>query len=212
MMMGASTCDDGNTIAGRRLQRRLPGRAGLRLPDAGPRLPPDGLRRRRQGGRRVVRRRQHLSAATAAAPTAGPSRSARAPCGCTSPCGDGLKLPDEECDDGNTRLGRRLLAPPASSSRAGTARTSATPTTATWSCRSSTATSCTATRPAATRTSAPGVSGTVVTGMVQATLARGPQAGDDRRRRRRTRSLTTAADFAAVVPRLGAAARPCATR
>ena len=47
-------------VAGRRLQRRLPGRAGLRLPDAGPGLPPDDVRRQREGRQRGLRRRKHL--------------------------------------------------------------------------------------------------------------------------------------------------------
>jgi cysteine-rich repeat protein len=43
MKIGFEQCDDG-TRRRRRLQRYMSGRAGLRLPDAGPGLPPDDLR------------------------------------------------------------------------------------------------------------------------------------------------------------------------
>ena len=125
----------------RRLQRRVPGRAGLRLPDAGRGLPPDDLRRRRR--RKAARRATTATptAATAAAPTAAPSRSAWARAAAPRPCGDGLKLPDEACDDGNAVSGDGCSADLHARAQLGLPRRRATPTAATWSCRSSTATS-----------------------------------------------------------------------
>ena len=125
---------------GRRLQRHLSHRTRLRLPDARPGLPPHGLRRRRQGGRGVLRRRQHLSAGTAAARTAGPSRSAPAPAAAPRRAGTASSCPARNA---TTATSPRATAArrTASSSPAGTATTWATPTTAAWPCRSSTATS-----------------------------------------------------------------------
>ena len=91
--------------------------------------------------------------------------------GCTSPCGDGLKLPSEDVRRRQRRLGRRLLGRLHAGAELGLPRRRATPTAATWSCRSSTATSCRSDAPGGHPNFGADVSGTVVTGMVQATLA-----------------------------------------
>ena len=115
--------------------------------------------------------------------------------GCTSPCGDGLKLPSEACDDGNVVSGDGCSADLHAGAQLGLPRRQRRRRRQPGRARRLPRLHAPATCRAAILTSAPDVSGTIVTGMVQATLAADrkpvmagppPQNG----------SLTTAADFA----------------
>ena len=104
------------------LQRHLSHRDGVRLPHARAELSPDDLRRRREGGRGVVRRRQHLSAATAAARTAGRSRRASVRAAARRPAATGSSSRANSATTATSRPGT-AARPTASWSRAGTATT-----------------------------------------------------------------------------------------